>query len=400
MTAKNHFPTSSGTKRYFHSVVLSVSLAMLLVLASLIQLAAQNTVDKNATAQTRALNENLKRIAASGFMFGHQEDLAYGVGWVGSQGRSDVKEVCGDNPAVHGWDIGKEETPNNIDFVPFNSIRQWIIEVYKRGGINTISWHVDNTTTGGNAWDTVRTVQHILPGGKDHEKFKARLDRIADFMLSCKVNGEFIPLIFRPYHEHNGSWFWWGKGNCTKAEYIALWRFTVDYLKNTRNLHHLLYSFSPDRSKLNPADLRGSYLYGYPGDEYVDVLGYDNYMDVGISWNTKSKSEQSADFIAGLSMLSSLAKEKNKAAALTETGLEGVTNPTWFTEVILNPIKNNPSIRLAYICLWRNANTKHHYGPYPGHASAEDFKVFYKDKLTLFQRDIKNMYRTGKPLTK
>jgi mannan endo-1,4-beta-mannosidase len=239
-----------------------------------------------------------------------------------------------------------------------------------------------------------------LPGGKDHEKFKTRLNNVADFLLSCKVDGVFIPMIFRPYHEHNGNWFWWGKGNCTEAEYIALWRFTVDYLKNQRNIHHLLYSFSPDRSRLDMSNAKVSYLYGYPGDEYVDMLGYDNYMDVGITWNKKTKAEQIADLVKGLSMISDLAKEKNKSAALTETGLEGVTNPDWFTEVILNPLKANPSIHLAYVCLWRNANDKHHYGPYPGHAAAEDFKNFYKDALTLFEDDIRNMYLSGKKLTR
>lgn len=386
-------------KPYFHTVVIGVSLFLLMILIGITQLSAQHIVDQHATKQTKALNANLKRIAKVGVLFGHQEDLAYGVGWSAVAGRSDVKDVCGDYPAVHGWDIGKEDTPNNVDFVAFDNIRTWIQDVYKRGGINTVSWHVDNTTTGGSAWDTVRTVKHILPGGKDHEKFKARLDRVANFLLSCKVNDVYIPIIFRPYHEHNGNWFWWGKGNCTEAEYIALWRFTVDYLKNQRKVHHVLYAFSPDRSKLDMNNLQASYLYGYPGDEYVDMLGYDNYMDAGISWNKKSRAEQSADMIAGLTMLSNLAKEKNKSAALTETGLEGVTNPQWFTDVILNPLKANPAIQLAYVCVWRNANTKHHYAPYPGHASAEDFKRFYDDRLTLFERDIRNMYQAGKPLT-
>lgn len=385
---------------YFHALVMGIGFSILLILIGAMQLSAQDPIDAKATEQTKALNTNLKRIAEVGVMFGHQEDLAYGVGWSNSPGRSDVKEVCGSYPAVHGWDVGKEDTPNNIDHVPFENIRKWIIETYKRGGINTISWHVDNTTSGGNAWDTIRTVKHILPGGKDHEKFKTRLNNVADFLLSCKVDGVFIPMIFRPYHEHNGNWFWWGKGNCTEAEYIALWRFTVDYLKNQRNIHHLLYSFSPDRSRLDMSNAKVSYLYGYPGDEYVDMLGYDNYMDVGITWNKKTKAEQIADLVKGLSMISDLAKEKNKSAALTETGLEGVTNPDWFTEVILNPLKANPSIHLAYVCLWRNANDKHHYGPYPGHAAAEDFKNFYKDALTLFEDDIRNMYLSGKKLTR
>lgn len=385
---------------YFHAVIISIGLSILLLLFCFIQATAQKPIDKKATTQTKALNANLKRIAETGVMFGHQEDLAYGVWWSNSPGRSDVKEVCGSYPAVLGWDIGKEDALENVDRVAFENIHNWIIETYKRGGINTISWHVDNSTSGGSAWDTTRTVKHILPGGKDHEKFKKRLDHVADFLLSCKVDGVFIPIIFRPFHEHNGSWFWWGKGNCTEAEYIALWKFTVDYLKNQRNLHHLLYAFSPDRSQLNMEAIKASYLYGYPGDDYVDILGYDNYMDVGITWNTKSTEQQRADLVAGLSAISELAIEKHKVAALTETGLEGVTNSSWFTEVILNPLKANPKIKLAYVCLWRNANDKHHYGPYPGHASAEDFKKFYQDRLTLFQEDIQNMYKKNKALTK
>lgn len=401
MNNTNYFkPQTTISKRFFHPVIRSVCFAILLILIGFIRLAAQDPVDAKATEQTKALNTNLKRIAELGVMFGHQEDLAYGVGWNNIPGRSDVKEVCGSYSAVHGWDVGKEDTPNNIDHVPFEKIRTWIIDTYKRGGVNTISWHVDNSTSGGNAWDTVRTVKHILPGGKDHEKFKARLDRVADFLLSCKTNGVFIPIIFRPYHEHNGNWFWWGKGNCTEAEYITLWRFTVDYLKNERNIHHLLYAFSPDRSRMDMNNPKTSYLYGYPGDNYVDVLGYDNYMDVGIAWNKKTREEQAADLVSGLSAISDLAREKQKVAALTETGLEGVTNPSWYTEVILDPLKANPTIHIAFVCLWRNANDKHHYGPYPGHASAEDFKKFYKDRLTLFEDDIQNMYQYGKALTK
>ena len=105
---------------------------------------AQTLMDKAATAETKALYANLKYISAKGTMFGHQEDLAYGVGWKEVAGRSDVKEVCGDYPAVHGWDIGKEGLPENVDGVRFSNMQQWIREVYGRGGVNTISWHVNN----------------------------------------------------------------------------------------------------------------------------------------------------------------------------------------------------------------------------------------------------------------
>lgn len=357
-------------------------------------------IDKQATPETQALYVNLKKISETGIMFGHQEDVAYGINWYAVPGRSDVKDVCGDYPAVYGWDIGKEGNERNLDSVSFTDIKQWIREVYQRGGVNTISWHVDNPTSNGNSWDTTRTVKHILPGGKDHEAFKARLDHIASLFNELKVGDTYVPIIFRPWHEHNGSWFWWGKGLCTEQEYIALWRFTVEYLRDVKNIHHVLYAFSPDRSRLDMNDPKASYLYGYPGDEYVDVIGFDNYMDVGIVWNKKPAEEQRADLIKALTAVSGIAAEKNKVAAFTETGLEGVTNPNWFTEVLLNPLKANRNIKLAYVMVWRNADAKHHYAAYPGHASVPDFVKFYNDSLTLFEGDIQNMYQTGKPLTK
>lgn len=55
-------------------------------------------------------------------------------------------------------------------------------------------------------------VRHILPGGSYHATFKADLKIIADFAHNAKGDdGELIPIIFRPWHEFDGNWFWWGK---------------------------------------------------------------------------------------------------------------------------------------------------------------------------------------------
>jgi mannan endo-1,4-beta-mannosidase len=288
----------------------------------------------------------------------------------------------------------------NLDSVDFKKMRGWIKDTYKRGGINTISWHLDNPVSQKSAWDTVQSVIHILPRGFAHASYIEELDALADFLKSCKVGFTKVPIIFRPFHEHNGGWFWWGKGNCTEQEYIQLWRYTVNYLKNEKDLHHLIYVFSPDRSRINLDSAKASYLYAYPGDDYVDVLGLDNYMDVGIPWNKKTSEEQKVDLIKILRTVSELASEKNKIAALTETGQEGLTNKEWFTQVILNPLKENSDIKLAYFLLWRNANVKHHYAPYVGHPVTQDFIKFFNDPYTLFEADIQNIYKNGKPLIK
>lgn len=112
--------------------------------------------------------------------------------------------------------------------------------------MNTISWHLRNPFTGGTAWDTSskEVVKSILPGGEKHELFKQYLDKLAGFLNKLKTDdGTLIPVIIRPYHEHTGSWFWWGKNLCTVEKYVALWRFTVDYLQNEKNIHHVLYAY-------------------------------------------------------------------------------------------------------------------------------------------------------------
>ena len=77
-------------------------------------------------------------------------------------------------------------------------------------------------------------VKHILPGGSRHETFKSDLKIIADFAHNAKNHvGELIPIIFRPWHEFDGNWFWWGRNHCTVEEFKELYRFTVTYLRDS-----------------------------------------------------------------------------------------------------------------------------------------------------------------------
>ena len=265
-------------------------------------LSAQTPSDVNATRKTHNLLTNLHAVANQGFLFGQEDGQAYGVGWRSEANRSDVKSITGSYPAVHGWDLGRRlDLDKNIDSVRFDQMIDWIKLAYKRKGINTVSWHLDNLISGGDSWDKTSSVSDILPGGARHQELIHHLDLLAGFLDKCRVNGTRIPIIFRPWHEHNGNWFWWGKGNCSEEEYIALYRFTVDYLRDIKKIHHLLYCFSPDRGafKLNKKASK-NYLYGYPGDEYVDIIGLDNYHDVGRTTNFLSKKKQRDHFIKAL----------------------------------------------------------------------------------------------------
>src|SRR5206468_4906629 len=112
-------------------------------------------VDKQATKETVHLYKNLAKLRAKGYMFGHQDDLAYGVGWKYEPGRSDIKDVTGDYPAVYGFELGRLELDHqvNLDSVPFDQMKNFIRTAYERGGVITLSWHLNNPLTGKTAWD-------------------------------------------------------------------------------------------------------------------------------------------------------------------------------------------------------------------------------------------------------
>ena len=138
-------------------------------------------VDMHATKETINLYNNLGKLADKGIMFGHQDALAYGVKWKYVPGKSDVKELVGDYPAVYGWELGnlEHDSLTNLDSVPFDKMKGFIREAYERGGVNTISWHNDNPVNLESSWDTTHGgVASILPGGTRHEMYKTWLGSV------------------------------------------------------------------------------------------------------------------------------------------------------------------------------------------------------------------------------
>ena len=354
-------------------------------------------VDSIATNETVNLFTNLKSLAEDKVLFGHQESTAYGVGWTynGVDIESDIEKVSGDFPAVYGWDIGNIGKRTNNDCIPFTAMKKLIIDAYERGGINTISSHMHNSFTGKNYGDVTPSVSGILPGGSQHDNFIEKLDLIADFLKDLvSEDGEPIPIIFRPYHEHNGDWFWWGKGPATEEEYIQLWRFTVDYFRNEKEIHNLLYAFSPARSRMTYPLTNSQYLYGYPGDDYVDVFGLDNYFDLDGIWNKAPLEQQKKSFKESLELIVNLAEEKNKIAALTETGSVNLKTGSWWTNWLLNGIEaNDTTKKIAYAMVWRNEDKDHFHAPYSSHEGTLDFIEFFNDPDVIFNSDLPNLYK-------
>lgn len=357
---------------------------------------AQKTVkliDPNATKETKALYKNLKKLSEKHILFGHQHATEYGHGWQGEENRSDVKSVTGSHPAVIGIDFSDLANGSLLDSIrerTRKSLTKIVADTYNRGGVTTVAWHFSNPASGGGFYwrdsVSVAAVPLLIPGGSHHEKYKDILKMIADFANNVKgKDGKLVPMIFRPYHEFDGDWFWWGKGHSKREDFISLWRFTVSFLRDSLGVHNFIYAFSPD----NKFNTEAEYLDRYPGDEWVDMVGVDNYGDFGRDGRYNLDAG-----IKKLKIVSDYAVKTGKVAAFTETGLESIANPTWWTETLLKALKTE-GLQLSYVLVWRNdvRSPTHFYAPYPGHSSVPDFIKFYNDPFTLFENDLKKIYK-------
>jgi mannan endo-1,4-beta-mannosidase len=357
-----------------------ISICVMAVLFSCSKNATSPLVDKDATAETVVLWAKLVHtLGDSIILVGHQDDLAYGHGWYGEAGRSDFKDITGEYPQLVGWELGNVEfeLPQNLDSVIFADMKRYISETYARGGISTLSWHAWNIATGNDAWDCKQdtVVRSVLEGGIHHAEFLTRLDKVAAFFSDLKTeNGQLIPVVFRMYHEHNGSWFWWGQSQCTPQEYKQLWEMTVNYLRNTKGVHNLLYAYSP-----NTVKDEAEYLERYPGNNLVDIVAFDCYSFAKTSVELSVFQE---DMQRNLEIVTKIATDSAKLAAVGETGWESVPDSTFYSHTVASLLKPYKG-KIAWVLLWRNAwkptMPLHYYMPYKGNAGAEGFKNFVEE---------------------
>ncbi|MBW9198811.1 beta-mannosidase [Bacteroidales bacterium SW299] len=334
--------------------------------------------DNSKTPEARFLEAQLKNVPKFGFMIGHHDDPVYGIGWEGDSARSDIKSVCGDYPAVMSFDLGRIELGGemNLDKVPFDRIRKETVAQYERGGIVSFSWHADNPLTGKDSWDVSDStvVKSVLPGGANHEKFMGWLDAVADFFNSIRTaDGVKVPVLFRPWHEHTGSWFWWGQNLCSADEYKRLWEMTYSRMQE-KGASQLLYAYSPGTEPQDSA----AYLERYPGDSIIDLIGVDGYQ---FDRDAYLKSMNGV-----LRVMQQVSVSHQKPMAVTETGYETIPDSVWWTQTLLPLAEKYP---VSYVLFWRNARERenHFYAPYPGHASEADFVKFYESPKTLFLND-------------
>lgn len=198
-------------------------------------------------------------------------------------------------------------------------------EYISRGGIIAFSYHMENPTGNytdqglcrGELGDESAWHELVTPGTALNKKFNEIIDRPLPYLKAFDDEG--YPVIWRPFHENNGNWFWWcaiqtfeenGKTverAVSKEVIVELWKYVYDRFTVTHGLRHLVWAYSPN---VTQSDSPKDVLYCYPGDEYCDIAGTD--------WYTSGNME-----ISGSNSSYKRIMSVGKISALTEFGPSG-----------------------------------------------------------------------------
>lgn len=232
-------------------------------------------VTPNASQETVELLKYLYSISGKKTLTGQHDQPLFGSAYYQL-----VYERTGQHPAVKGMDFGFSE-PNTLDGINFRqSIVDEAIAYNKEGTIITLMWHAVPPTHDEPAefkkhiqgelsdeeWNELLTADSEL-----NQRWKSQVDVIAFFLK--QLRDAHVPVLWRPYHEMNGGWFWWGKQS-VDGRYKKLYRMLYERLVDFHKINNLLWVF-------NGNEIRGDYIdpyaYYYPGHQYVDILATDVY---------------------------------------------------------------------------------------------------------------------------
>ena len=321
-------------------------------------------------------------------LFGQQQSTANGLTITATDGyQSDIKAGVNDQPAVLGFDSA---TFGWTEYSAGEEARRALIAAKELGSIITLASHIGNPYVDGGAYNTINAASFnstdgvMVPGSVANQRLVAHFEKVAEFLLILQEYD--VPVIYRPWHEVvlSGSFFWWH--SATAQQYKDLWVWTIEFLQ-ARGIHNVLYSYSPNTTTV--ANITTLYTEGpnsfYPGDEYVDVFGYDTYANSFTGAN---------ELVRVLGTLYEMAHARDKILALTETGANtsgSGPNATYFTR-LLNDLMGaaNNSRFVAYVLTWVNYGDTNYYVPWPEygntaeHGSFANFVTFYNDPRTVF----------------
>ena len=189
--------------------------------------------------------------------------------------------------------------------------------------------------------------------GKDNAKnyhtprewFEDRCKEVATIINDfVDDNGQPIPFIFRLWHEWEDSWMWWGAKYVSAEDYKRFFILTEQTIKKYAPNAQILWAYCSDRYR----NTEEEYMERYPGDDYVDIIGFDDYR-IG-----KSKEDRTAA-INRAKMVCKIANERHLATGLFETNNNKRKIPNYYTNH-LNRMLTAEGVRLGIVQIWSLKN--------------------------------------------
>ena len=201
--------------------------------------------------------------------------------------------------------------------------------------------------------------------------YDAQLDKVCAFLKRLTDrNGRPIPVVVRPFHECEDDWSWWGGNSSTYEDYIAAFRYTVDEIRRRTGLESLLFLYSPDRYWNTEDD----FMCRYPGDDVVDLIGFDDYSVGTVPREWTGDAEEGVNVslegtIRRMRIVSDIARRHGKVAGLMETGVEyfegtGLSEKSVSAYELIRKAMTAEGVSFAFFNTWGGANTvpKSDYG--------------------------------------
>lgn len=186
-----------------------------------------------------------------------------------------IEETTGQCPALFCYDFMNCTRDYSWD-VPYSDMITSAKEWTDKGGVIAAMWHWrdprhkdDGFYSMNTSADNVRTDFDISKihdtSSEEYKGMVADIDVVAGYLSELQDLG--IAVLWRPLHEAQGAWFWWGAGSAEDTK--ALWDLLYDRLVNYHKLNNLIWVWTVDK-KSGAEDW-------YPGDDKVDILGTDIY---------------------------------------------------------------------------------------------------------------------------
>lgn len=183
------------------------------------------------------------------------------------------KAVPGAVPVVWGGDLAWDA----------DQVVSMAIDHHRRGYIIAITWHAARPFDRGpvsfhkqtqGPFSAKQWAELVTEGSDMHRQWMAQVDSIAQYLRALQDAG--VPVLWRPFHEMNGDWFWWCDRRGENG-FTVIWKMLYDRLTNVHHLNNLIWVWNPNNTRKHPVDQQMGYHLYYPGDEYVDVLAADVY---------------------------------------------------------------------------------------------------------------------------